>query len=484
MKINKILAIAINDYDDTELNKIQNCKLDLTAIIDVLSSKYTFEDIEFIHEKKSTTRKALFNKLNTYFINSIENENILLLYAGHGEYNPELETAYWQPSDSDPLDSSTWLSVADILTFIKASKAFHISVVFDSCFSGAIFEEPKRGGGITAFESRKSRLGLTSGGLEKVSDGKTEELSPFAPILTKLLKENNLEELPFNILANNLILEFNNNRNQTPMSGTLINVGHEGGSFIFKLRKETEIIKNENEFLNEKLKNLFIPISKEDIQTIKKIQPINTLKHQVVKKQKYDEATKLRDEELKLQKEIYDRCYEYIDSLHNSIKYSEAEIIISKKLDEDLIQFEESIQSKNKEIEKVKDRLNKEAIDKGEEITPEKKEEIKRIAIIMASGPSIFRSKPDKLMFDQKRDAFLKAYNNNILKVYEEFLRLKANSKSDFLKAKASKLKEIIVNLYKYQIELLIKGYTNDFDEIIKLRELDISLLNWIGDKE
>lgn len=346
MKINKVLAIAITNYDDSSLDKIQNCEKDVNSIIKVLNDKYAIDDVEFISEKSKTTRKALYRKLNEYFINRLEDENVLLIYAGHGEYNEKLNTAYWQPSDSELTDPSTWLSLNEIMTFIKASKAFHIGIISDSCFSGAMFEPMKRGGGIDAFNSKKSRLGLTSGSLEKVSDGLKGKSSPFAKSLIALLDQNTQEELPFTILEANLLMQFNSDRNQTPMFGPLNDVGHEGGSFTFKLKsKQSQTIKidDKNQFLKEKMANLFIPISKEDLSTIDDLEPIVKLKSKLVKNQKYEDAARCRDEEKILEDKIKNNSSTYIDSFLSQMTYSKSEVTKSKELDKKISEYREKI---------------------------------------------------------------------------------------------------------------------------------------------
>lgn len=240
MGVNKILAIAINEYDDFELNKINNCLNDLNAIVSILKSKYLFDDIELLSNKEQTTRKFIYNRLYEYFIHSLEHENILLIYIGHGNYNEAINASYWLPSDSNPTDQSSWFNLNDLLMFLRASKAFHISIISDSCFSGGIFEAAKRGGGIQAFSKKKSRLALTSGGVEPVSDGIKGSLSPFAITLCQVLTENSSKDFPFLSLATEVITKFNANRSQTPMFGALANAGHEGGALIFRL-KDKEI---------------------------------------------------------------------------------------------------------------------------------------------------------------------------------------------------------------------------------------------------
>lgn len=475
MKNNRILAIAINNYDDVELNAIQNCEKDVTELINLLTSKYTFDDVDFIHEKKDTARKALYNKLKDYFINRLDDENVLLVYAGHGQYNPELEVSYWQPSDSDPLDSSTWISISEILAFVRASKAFHISIISDSCFSGAMFETP-RGGGIKAFETKKSRLALTSGSIETVSDGEKDQLSPFAKSLIIELEENENDELPFSILGNNILMKFNEKKKQTPMFGPLNNVGHNGGSFIFKLKKDKEVIEYTNSFLEEKMRNLFITVSDPHLQVIEELKVLYQEKISIVKAQQYEKAAGIRDKERKIEQIIFDSCSDYIDSFYLSMTFDEEVIKKSIELD--------------KAIEKFKEEIKNESKIETEELTGEskepffieesaKREELKlKIKNIFSS--SFFRSNPELKLFRNSKDIFVADYKNNVLDIYRSILKIKGISKSEYLENKANSLKEIIINIYKFEVQLLTKGSLNDFDELISIKELDMDLINWI----
>jgi len=235
--VNSILGIAINQYTDSRLDNLSNCLSDINEIVYILKQKYQFDDIELLTCGEQTSRKYLFNKLQEYLLNSLEDDNILIIYSGHGEYNEMIDTPYWLPSDSLSDDSSTWLSISDVLSFIKASKARHISLISDSCFSGAIVTDQMRGGGFNALNNKRSRLALTSGSIEKVSDGIKNDLSPFTKVLCKVLNENAENKLSFLSLSEKVILNFNQDRIQTPMFGHLPNAGHLGGSFIFELKE-------------------------------------------------------------------------------------------------------------------------------------------------------------------------------------------------------------------------------------------------------
>ncbi|WP_179021847.1 PdaC/SigV domain-containing protein [Winogradskyella forsetii] len=240
--MNKIIAIAIDEYSDPAIDNLKNCSNDINLLIDILSNSYQFDSIELFTKPEQTTLTFLYDELYNEFINSLATDNILLLFAGHGEFNSKLGASYWICSDSTKLNVTSWFNVEDLLKFFNASPAKHIALISDSCFSGAIFEL-NRGGGILALDGKNSRQALTSGGIEKVSDG--HQNSPFNATLVKVLNDNTLNQLSFNQLSENIIIEFNQSQKQTPAYGSLINSGDNGGTFFFKLKEDNaNIIKS------------------------------------------------------------------------------------------------------------------------------------------------------------------------------------------------------------------------------------------------
>lgn len=241
---NKILGIGIDEYSDTRIQKLNNCQSDLNKLISLLQTKYQFHDVEFLLQKEQTTRSFIYNRIYEYVLNSLNDENLLIIFFGHGEYNRRLETSFWLPSDANYTDQSTWISISEILNFVKKSELRHFCLIADNCYSGAIFQESERGGGIEALENRKSRFALTSGSIEKVKDGKIGDSSPFNKVLCETLDQNNLREVSMEIIANQVILNFPKDILQTPRSGILNALGHEGGAFILRLKESNyDIIK-------------------------------------------------------------------------------------------------------------------------------------------------------------------------------------------------------------------------------------------------
>lgn len=233
--MNKLIAIAINEYIDPLITDLKNCINDANAIIDILSAKYQFHDIEILSSKESTTLVSLYQNLYDHLLNALEEDSILIYFAGHGEYHQKLSTSYWLCSDSSKNNLTSWFNIDTLNRFFAASEARHIALISDSCFSGAIFEK-SRGGGSDALESKISRQALTSGGLEKVLDGSGEH-SQFNLSLQKVLNTNDKPILSFYELSEQVILDFNQNSWQTPAYGSLTDSGHQGGTLLLKLQK-------------------------------------------------------------------------------------------------------------------------------------------------------------------------------------------------------------------------------------------------------
>lgn len=234
--IYNLLAIAIDSYDDPNVDQLNNCQSDLAAVMTILQSKYQIDDVTLLLKRQETSKSFIYNKIYDTIINSLEGDSLILIFLGHGEYNSRIGQPYWIPADAVLSDQSTWIPVYEILSFLKQADVTHFCLIADNCYSGAIFEEAVRGGGVEAFLDHKSRRAITSGSIEKVKDGKPGEASPFNKVLCHLLEIND-SDLPVNVLGNQLVMEFPKDIMQTPRSGAIHGVGDLGGSLVLKLKK-------------------------------------------------------------------------------------------------------------------------------------------------------------------------------------------------------------------------------------------------------
>ena len=138
---------------------------------------------------------------------------------------------------------SRWLSNASITNTLKASKAKHVMVVADSCYSGSLtrgFEGDPQGdpGNDSSYYRKmalkKARVTLTSGGLEPVDDG-TGKHSPFARAFMGILEDNE-QVIDGNRLFNRIRKGVAVNADQTPEYSPIRKAGDEGGDFLFVRR--------------------------------------------------------------------------------------------------------------------------------------------------------------------------------------------------------------------------------------------------------
>jgi hypothetical protein len=238
------LIIGINDYANLPSDKqLQAAKPDAQAVADVLNKKYGFakERIIELYNKEDTTRRNIIGKLRILAKTLGNKDNLMIYYAGHGEYDKDTQLGGWIPSDAILDDPSTFISNEEIRGYLKAIKARHIYTIADSCFSESLMGGKTRSIGqlsepaIKELYNDKSRLILTSGGLYPVPDKGKGNHSTFAYYLLRILERNeNKYLIPQQIIAELQPLVSNESQ-QTPKSAPISGIGDEGGQFVFVL---------------------------------------------------------------------------------------------------------------------------------------------------------------------------------------------------------------------------------------------------------
>ncbi|MDE1207041.1 caspase family protein [Tenacibaculum larymnensis] len=363
---NYILAIGIDNYQNC--TKLNNAVRDINNIIEVLTEKYDFNKeniVTLLNEEASL--ENITNELENFLSTQDESHNLIILFSGHGEFDDLLQMGYILPQEATPYSKATYLPYSTLFSYVKALKSHHILLISDSCFSGSVFTPYRKiETSKEKLDKIPSKWAITSGRLEPVSDGEPGKNSPFAESLIKILNENT-SALSISELSNRIVSEVSGQVEQIPRGEPLQAFGHKGGEFIFNRKKSDKKIKlskekakdfsereellklieanyeleeriedaeNENkagtirrlgkekESLNnilnkELLKELEIQrvyvsqnISSNDSLPIKylekydEILEVRKTKIEAVKKQKYDDAARLRDEEKDLEKEL------------------------------------------------------------------------------------------------------------------------------------------------------------------------------------
>lgn len=232
------LIIANESYQD--LVDLETPRADALLVGETLQEHFN-ADVEYLF---NATRAQMLRTLNRYRENLQPSDNFILYYAGHGFYDEELNVYYWQPIESAVDEDFTWVDTERIQRTIYGFKSRNALIIADSCFSGAVV----RGNELVAAESndqeallalsmQKSRIALTSGGLQPVLDSTgNSKTSTFASNLVDALRAVD-RPMPIysifptvrsSVTAETAAWGFE----QVPEIGKLFRAGHDGGDFI------------------------------------------------------------------------------------------------------------------------------------------------------------------------------------------------------------------------------------------------------------
>lgn len=235
------LLIGINSYSGY-WNQLENGVNDARELGEVLSELYLFDSVIYLLDKDAT-RKNIINKLEWLANNTTRDDNVLIFYAGHGQFNKGLNKGYWVPVDATDNSVADYISNNDIKTFLGGIQSRHTFLITDACFAGDIFRGAKTES--IQFDPnnleryyrevyrKQSRLALTSGGIEEVMDQGRDGHSIFSYYLLKALRENQNKYLDASQLYQEFRIAVTNNSEQTPLLQVVRDTYDEGGQFIF-----------------------------------------------------------------------------------------------------------------------------------------------------------------------------------------------------------------------------------------------------------
>lgn len=233
---NYLYIVGIDQY--TDMPKLYNARMDAEKIQTVLEEKYQFDErLTRCHFDKEATQANITQHLRSLVEVIGEDDNFLMYFAGHGEYDKALDVGYWIPYDAKSGHIGSYISFDLITRLIRAIKSKHTFVITDSCYSGSIFTQQRDSSYIDRLESMPSRWLLTAGRNEPVSDGRPGQHSPFAQAVLAVLKNNQDQRLRVSMFCNMVLDGVGQNvRDQLPRGAALYDVGDMGGEFMFRLK--------------------------------------------------------------------------------------------------------------------------------------------------------------------------------------------------------------------------------------------------------
>ncbi|MEE8393409.1 MAG: caspase family protein [Rhodospirillales bacterium] len=228
-------ALVIGNNKHAYLPDLVTAVNDAKAVGAVLEDLYGYKVTYLIN----ADRKRIIDTLSDLRRSLTQRDNLLIYYAGHGQLDEEAGRGYWLPVDAEQRSPANWISTADITDTLKALQAKHVIVVADSCYSGTLVRsvklDIKSAGYLRRMSNKKTRVALTSGGLEPVADDGGGGHSVFANAFLGILKEN-MGVIEGTRLFSKLRRPVMINAQQTPEYSDIRFAGHEGGDFLFVRR--------------------------------------------------------------------------------------------------------------------------------------------------------------------------------------------------------------------------------------------------------
>ena len=247
-------ALVIGNNQYLNLPDLSTAANDATAVGQILRDKYGFQTEVLLN----ADRYSILSALNKYRETLTEKDNLLIYYAGHGELDTANQRGHWLPVDAEAESTANWISNIAITDILNIMSAKHILVVADSCYAGAMtrsslarlpagMSDETRVKWYKAMTLTRTRVVLTSGGLEPVLDAGGGEHSVFAQAFLQVLQDNDQilegwrlyrevrEEVKRAALAFRV--------DQEPQYAPIQYAGHEAGEFLFLPSRFADVAK-------------------------------------------------------------------------------------------------------------------------------------------------------------------------------------------------------------------------------------------------
>ena len=240
----KFHALVIGNNAYRQLPKLETAVSDAQAVADLLKRRYGFQTTLLL----DADRYAILSALNKLRETLTENDNLLIYYAGHGELDRVNQRGHWLPIDAEPASSANWISNIQVTDVLNAMAAKQIMVVADSCYSGTLtraslaqldsgLSDKARADWIRLMAGKRSRIVLSSGGVQPVLDGGGGKHSVFAQAFLGILSGND------GVLEGQRLYRTVSERvastaaassvDQLPQYAPIKYAGHEAGDFFF-----------------------------------------------------------------------------------------------------------------------------------------------------------------------------------------------------------------------------------------------------------
>jgi hypothetical protein len=128
------LALIIGNNEYQKLDRLQTAVNDAREVDRTLREQYGFQTQLLLN----ATRNDILTAFNDLRRRVKEDDNVLVYYAGHGEFDRSADKAFWLPVDAQPDNDTEWIIADNITASVKRLSSKHVLIVSDSCYSGTL----------------------------------------------------------------------------------------------------------------------------------------------------------------------------------------------------------------------------------------------------------------------------------------------------------------------------------------------------------
>lgn len=209
----------------------------------VITREYTF-DPEHVQLVKNPTREAILDTLEVLARRLGPDDNLLVVYSGHGGFDEGGREGYWLAADAANARPSTWIPNESIRTWLRKLKARSVLLITDACFSGSLnrsnddrvdlgTDSQRMLAGALMYARRSSRQAMTAGTAKET----VPQVSIFSMEIVAALKARRAPVF----LAQQLASEINPRvaavAHTTPTFSAVPGIESDQGDFVFVRRQ-------------------------------------------------------------------------------------------------------------------------------------------------------------------------------------------------------------------------------------------------------
>ena len=237
-------ALVIGNDDYRLMPRLQTAVNDAKEVARLLREQYGFKVTLLLNANRYETVSALDSLRERL----TDEDNLLIFYAGHGELDRRNQRGHWLPVDAERNSQALWISNVTVTDILNTMTVKQLLVVADSCYSGTLTRsalgrlDPGKSKEevlklMQMMARQRSRMVMTSGGVEPVIDTVGGQHSVFARPFIELLKAN-VGVLPgqemFSLLQRRVATAAQQyDARQVPEYAPIKLAGHESGDFFF-----------------------------------------------------------------------------------------------------------------------------------------------------------------------------------------------------------------------------------------------------------